>query len=500
MTARANATGSSIRLPATLAIGFTGHRKLHDEAKCRKLLFDFLSQRKAAAPGMIYGVSSVAAGGDLLFCESCVELEIPLLVLLPMPAEQFREDFDAATWARAERAMGKAVSVEVTGGNQPRNELYYECGIETVQQSRLLIALWNGEKSHGMGGTEDIVSFAKELGRPIVWFHSVTGDVRNFNEKPEQELLHDPELDFLNALPDPRQEGETNTPQGLVWAWFHKMDACANQAAPQLRRLAAIPILCTATAALFTGAASWAHNVGLWLSIGSALGITAAALPLLLRLHARQDVWARTRTAAEVCRSILAFWHAPTSYQVIGPEVIPEFSGMLISLNLLKMRDRAQEKMPLEEFKQQYRKERVADQIAYYSRHADRSAVEAQRYHTAIKISIVLAILANIWLYVGAHVFNVSGSAHWKHGLALGASIAFEIATVAGALIVVNDCERRKQRYREMHYLLTEWDTQLERVRTWFSVLHVANRIERALLIEVIEWRSVIRHRKLPSK
>ena len=68
MTAQANATGSSIRLPATLAIGFTGHRKLHDEAKCRKLLFDFLSQRKAAAPAMIYGVSSVAAGGDLLFC------------------------------------------------------------------------------------------------------------------------------------------------------------------------------------------------------------------------------------------------------------------------------------------------------------------------------------------------------------------------------------------------------------------------------------------------
>jgi len=31
-------------------------------------------------------------------------------------------------------------------------------------------------------------------------------------------------------------------------------------------------------------------------------------------------------------------------------------------------------------------------------------------------------------------------------------------------------------------------------------VLGVADRIERALLVEVIEWRSVIRHRKLPSK
>jgi hypothetical protein len=503
MAPQTNAPGSSIRLPATLAIGFTGHRKLPDEARCRKLLYDFLSQRKAAAPGMIYGVASVAAGADLLFGESCIDLGIPLLVLLPMPAEHFREDFDAATWARAEQVMSQAVSVEVTGGNQPRDELYYECGIETVQQSRLLLALWNGEPSHGMGGTADVVSFAKDLGRPVVWFHSVTEQISNFNEKPEQELLHDPELDFLNAQPDPIHPidaGETDTPQGLVWAWFHKMDQCANQTAPQLRRLAAIPILCTATAALFTGAASWAHNVAMLLSIGSALGITAAALPYALLLHARQDVWARTRTAAEVCRSILALWYAPTSYQVIGPEVIPEFSGMLTSLNLLKMRDRAKRKMSLDEFKLHYRQERVSDQIAYYSKHAARSAAEARKFNTAIWSSVALAILANIWLLVGPPVFRVSKSAPWEHGLALLASIAFEIATVAGALIVVNDCNRRKQRYSEMQYLLTEWDAQFERLRTWFSVLHVANRIERALLIEVIEWRSVIRHRKLPSK
>ena len=114
MTDHANATGPSIRLPATLAIGFTGHRKLPDESKSRKLVYDFLSDRKTAAPGLIYGVSSVAAGADLLFCESCLQLEIPLHVLLPMPAEEFRHDFDLETWARAAEVMRQAVSVEVT--------------------------------------------------------------------------------------------------------------------------------------------------------------------------------------------------------------------------------------------------------------------------------------------------------------------------------------------------------------------------------------------------
>jgi hypothetical protein len=501
MTDHANATGPSIRLPATLAIGFTGHRKLPDESKSRKLVYDFLSDRKTAAPGLIYGVSSVAAGADLLFCESCLQLEIPLHVLLPMPAEEFRHDFDLETWARAAEVMRQAVSVEVTGGHQPREERYYECGIQTVQQCRLLVALWNGEPSHGMGGTEDIVSFARGLGMPVVWFQSHTGEMQVFNEKSEQQMLHDPELDFLNGLPDtPNSKIESPGSQGLVWAWFHKMDDVANKTAPRLRRLAAIPIVCTAAAALFTGAASWAHAVATWLAVGSALGITAAALPMALGLHRRQIVWARTRTAAEVCRSVLALWKTPSPYAVIGPEVVPDLSGLLITLNLLKMRDRPPGGPTLDEFKAGYRKDRVADQLAYYSTHAVKSANAARKYQIVIWSSIALAILANIWMYVGVHAIRHTDNTAFKHSLAAAASLAFQIATVAGALLVVNDIERRRQRFREMQYLLTEWDSQLERLRTWTSVLRIVNRIERALLIEVIEWRSVIRHRKLPSK
>jgi hypothetical protein len=77
------------------------------------------------------------------------------------------------------------------------------------------------------------------------------------------------------------------------------------------------------------------------------------------------------------------------------------------------------------------------------------------------------------------------------------ASIAFQIATVASALVAVNDCDRRKQRYREMNRQLVEWDAQLEALRTWPSVLRVAGRIERALLAELIEWRSLIRNSKV---
>jgi len=500
MTPAANATGSSIQLPITVAIGFTGHRVLDDEAKCRKSIFAFLEREKTSAAGLVYGISSVAAGGDLLFAESCIQLALPLRVLLPMAAEEFRKDFDEKSWARAEEVLSKAASVEVTGGNQPREECYYECGIETVQQSRVLLALWDGGPSQGLGGTEDVVSFARGIGRMVVWLHCTTGEVRIFNEKTEKELLDDPELAFLNQLPDPKARVYKDRPEELARGWFRKVDEGASRFAPQFRRLAAIPIVFTAAAALFSATGSWARGIGALLTIGTTLGILAAVLPTALRLSQRQVMWVRTRTAAEVCRSVLAFWSTPTPYEAIGPEVIPELSGVLMSLNLLKMLERGRSEVSLGEFKERYRKERVENQIEYFREHAAQSAAEARRYRAVTWGCIGGASLLNAWLFAGPHVTAGFGPGPWRQWLSLGASIAFQIATVSGALLAVNDCDRRRQRYRELQQQLGEWDAQMETLRTWPSVVRVAGRIERALLAELIEWRSLIRNPKVSKK
>jgi hypothetical protein len=500
MTPEASATGSSIQLPATLAIGFTGHRVLADEAMCQKSIFQFLEQRKASTPGLVYGVASIASGADLLFAESCIELKLPLYVLLPMPVEEFRKDFDEIAWSRAEKILDKAASVEVTGGNQSRDERYYECGIETVLRSRLLLAVWNGSPSHGLGGTEDIVSFAKGIGRPVVWLHSVTGDVQVFNQETEQKLLDDPELDFLNHLPTLNARVDTNKPEDLARAWFRKVDENATIFAPQVRRMAAIPIVLTAAAAVFTGAGSWAHNIETWLTVGTVFGVLAALLPIVLGLNKRQVLWVRSRTAAEVCRSVLAFWSTPAPYDAIGPEVIPELEGVLGSLNFLKMLDRNRSEPSIEEFKQRYREERVTGQIKYFLNHAAQSDAEARRYRAVIRTCIIGAAAVDVWLFVTSHAIKSFGPGTWKPTWALGASIAFQVATIAGALLAVNDCDRRKQRYRDLYAQLGMWDAQLEALRTWPSIMRVAGRVERALLAELIEWRSLIRNPKLAKK
>jgi hypothetical protein len=499
MTSRRNDKNSAIRLPAVLAIGFTGHRTLPNEAQSRELIRKFLEERKASTAATVYGVSSAAAGGDLVFAEVCIQLAIPLRILLPVSAEFFRQDFDEATWTRVEQVLKAAFSVQVTGNQQLRDERYYECGIETVQQCQLLVALWNGQPSRGIGGTEEIVSFAENIGKPVFWFHSETGTLTVLHEENAKKLSHDPELDFLNRLPDGAVLA-SNSPTRLAQCWFQKIDRSATRFAPQVRRLASIPIVYTATAAVVSGAATRGRAAPAWLGVSAALGITAAVLPAALRLDRRQSLWARARTAAELCRSVLALWGAPGPYEVLGPEIIPELSGTLMSLNFLKMADSAQSELSLDEFKQSYRRERLSGQIGYFSDHGGRAARDGKRFRVAAWICgiVAIAIAAALFMdklgWFGAHSLPAS---KW---LTLAVSALFQAATVAGALIVINDCNRRQQRYRELHDWLREWDAQLVALHTWPTVLRVVTRIERALLVELLEWRSLVRNAKLSGK
>jgi hypothetical protein len=487
-----------VQLPITLAIGFTGHRKLPDEGKSRAAIRKVLLEWVDKVPGIIYGVTSAASGGDLLFAETCIELKLPLRVFLPVPKEQFREDFEEADWSRAEIVFQNALSIEVTGAGEKLTERYYECGIETVQQSRLLIALWDGEPSQGLGGTADMVHFAREQGQPVIWIHSTTGAVRNFNENPE--ILHDPEMRYLNGLPDPADPLPAGFPHDLAQAWFVKMDENASRVAPQFRRMAAIPIFCTAAAAVLSGKTAFAGSSVVWLWTGTALGVMAASLPTVLRLGRRQVAWTRMRTAAEICRSCLALWNTPAPYEVVGPEVVPDLGGMLTALNFLKMSDRAARANSLEEFKKAYRSGRVQHQIAYFSRHANHAAAWARRYRDITWASTIVAVAIDFWLVLNAHGLNHWISPRLRPELALSVAILFQVATVAGSLVVVNDYVRRRDRYRELHRMLVQWDKQLELSETWAIVLRIASTVEKALLAELIEWRSHIRHQKMPQK
>ena len=490
----------TIRLPLVLAIGFTGHRHVPNEDASRKLIYNFLADKKRHAPEIMVGISSVAAGGDLLFAESCLELDIPLRVLLPLPEEEFRSDFDNNTWDRAQQVIHRAMSVEIASGDGERNERYYECGLATVLQSEWLMALWNGQPAQGLGGTEQIVAFARQIGKPVAWIHSVTGAVQLEDKRNWKSLESSREMNFLNDLGSSDTYLADNSPKTLSTAWLAKLDGNAVRVAPQVRRLAAFPIFCTALAALVSGGASRMHASGIWVAAGALLGLAAALLPMVLKLAKRQALWVRIRTAAELSRSVCSLWDMPARYEVVGPEILPELSGMIASLNFLKSRAKPVTEIGVDPFKAKYLDERLLDQKRYFLKQSATAAEKGRRYRLISKVCVVSAIVMSLWTFAGRSLLHVDDVISGRAWLPLLASVLFQVATVAGALLVVNDCDRRRSRYLEIHDCLETWQLEFNAFHTWSPLIQVVNKIERALLVELLEWRSLLQNTKMPRK
>jgi hypothetical protein len=491
-----------VRLPEVLAIGFSGHRKLADEARSRRAIRDFLEGQKQSHQGIVYGISSAASGGDQLFAESCLELGIPLRILLPRPADQFRSDFDDSSWQRAVHIMESAISIEVTGRDQSRKEQYYDCGIQTVTESQILVALWDGLASRGTGGTEEMVAYARRTGHPVAWIHSETGALELFNQDAIGQIESAAELEFLNGLPDlgvapvngsSRDDSSRGgSSRALAQAWLEKTDANANRFAPQARRLGSIPIVYSAAAAVMSGVAPEIPDAAPWLAISAALGVVALALPAILRLHTRQALWARTRTAAEITRSVLAVWSTPRLYEVIGAEGAPWLACFLRSLNYLKMEDNHRVETQLADFREEYLRDRVVHQIKYFTRQAKKAEREERRYAAVGRSCGVLATVVAVACLAGGTQWIAAHGFSGRQWLAFTMSALFEISTMAGAFAAMKDCARRRHRYRELSEALGRWHNQLQALNTWNSMLRIVDRIERALLVELFEWRSVV--------
>jgi hypothetical protein len=490
-------TDFSVRLPKVYAIGFVGDSFLADEGMCRRATERFLSEQREVADRILYGVSSLALGGQLIFAESCVALGVPLRLLLPLGRDRFLSDSSAEVRSRFEAVIDGAMSVEIGGGEGSSDEGRYECGLQTVQLCQELLAVWDGHPPRELGDTGEIVSFAGQMHRPVTWIHSETGAVQTIGERGVPEGGPEEELNFLNSLPSVGITVVGGGGSTVVELWLAKLDVNAARLAPQVRRLAAGPIVCTALAAFVSAASQTIHAS--WISGGGAvLGLAAAVLPAALRLGKRQALWVRLRTAAEVSRSVLALWGTPVRYQVVGPEILPELNSMIQSLDFLKAQAGQQNKIGLTEFKEKYLESRLLDQMRYFLRQSVHSADRGRRYRLVSKVCAGSAILVLIWVFGSRHLMKTgppSSSVSWP---SLLASALFQLATIAGALLVVNECERRERRYQEIHRSLADWEAELRAFHTWPPVIEVVSKIERALLVELLEWRSLLKNMKMP--
>jgi len=168
---------------------FTGHlidaenRKTprfpaHKESAAAKRLTDCLVQIKQNTGETEFcGIAGGASGGDILFHETCQQLEIPSEIYLALPVDEFMEasvSTAGAGWEARYHKLIKELPVHILPKTEATENVWEKANdwmlIEALQnggKNMTLLALWDGKGGDGPGGTEHMVNLAIASGATV---------------------------------------------------------------------------------------------------------------------------------------------------------------------------------------------------------------------------------------------------------------------------------------------------------------------------------------------
>jgi hypothetical protein len=170
-----------------LVIGVTGHRDLREQDIpllerefgdiISRLRRDYIRDESDAPPLVL--ISALAEGADRVAARVALAMGVKLIAPLPLPAEEYRKDFqpgltpDAAT--EFDRLLSHAIAAPVMeyipgislegvrSDADQRAEQYRAVGLFIVQHCDVLVAMWDGKEiDRATGGSAEVVGFKRE--------------------------------------------------------------------------------------------------------------------------------------------------------------------------------------------------------------------------------------------------------------------------------------------------------------------------------------------------
>jgi hypothetical protein len=122
-------------------------------------------------------LSPVAEGSDRIVAYTALRLGYTLHCILPFAKSIYEEDFESKDSKEEFRALLERAAKVIELLNQPhsnetRNAAYTEAGRKVTADSNVLLAIWDGEKARGEGGTGQMVEEALAQNRLVVWINA----------------------------------------------------------------------------------------------------------------------------------------------------------------------------------------------------------------------------------------------------------------------------------------------------------------------------------------
>jgi hypothetical protein len=156
-------------------VGMTGHQGL--PTPTAELVTAALRDTLRVYTPNLVGVTMLGPGADQLFARVVLELGGTLYVVQPTTSMQYRDGFeDEAARRGYDELYGQASHVQVLEHTESTEQAHMDGGKVVVDCSSVLVAVWDGQPSRGLGGTADVVDYARQRGVPVevIWPEGAT--------------------------------------------------------------------------------------------------------------------------------------------------------------------------------------------------------------------------------------------------------------------------------------------------------------------------------------
>lgn len=452
-------------LPEWTAVGFSGHRKLENAGLIAEGIGKALDQLNERH-GPLVGISSAASGGDTLFLDEISHRTIPFRLVLPFSRDVFKQDFDGQDWQRVLPFFHRALSVQEISGAESRKEAFLETGVLTVEIADVMIFVWDGKPAAGIGGTADVVDYARALGKPLIIIDAATGNVVA--------------EEALEKLPSRKTKTDWNeNPRAAVEERFQEFRKGANRHAPLARHLIIwVIVLQLASSAIGIFGLTENAKGPYWNSLELLVLIVAGILVVLH--HNLQHGWIESRLRTELCRSFLSVWNLPRGTSFFPRMILRGCEKLSRSLQIAWCLDRNASRS-FEEVRNGYLTDRIEGQLNFFKR----------SYERARQYSRIMSRFA--WATAAAAIgfaAIISWLPHWAHIVSV---ILPMVSAALLTLLVSLEHARRGVLYRAMALELDDLRKRFEATHGWAGLFRLVTETEECLLKEVAEWYSFVR-------
>jgi SMODS and SLOG-associating 2TM effector domain 1 len=534
------------RIPFTFRIGVTGHRKLDKPDDLRepvqKAILRLLTL-VPVAPGAglaLVVVSALAEGADRLVAEEVLaagadrlvaeevlaDLDARLEVALPLPVDDYLEDFKTEESKEQFRCLlAQASDIWKAPVGLEREEAYERAGRYVVDRCDAIIAVWNGEKSRGRGGTAEIVGYAQEQGVPIAWVHTAAGPpvsyaldnkraevvkaaaekLRKYNaakiEKPKRdkrvrELRKELMPDISREIPVDPLGLSRETIAGWVFPYFTRADILALRYQHRFRWLSlaifALAALAVAVVAVQTN--FWPELN--WLAVFEVVFLVILLGILMmnrrLRLH---DRWISSRFLAERLRSSYFLALAGTgdrrgrsprlAYLSDSSEVWIERALTEVSARRPELDTGAPPVSALRDYLNHYW---IESQISYQEK------TSGQQHAFEYRLIRLTEFLFSVTLVAAfAHIFTGTIHGFWERFLVVVSITVPAFGAAVHGFSTQRQFRRHSERYRRMAGVLAQVQAEMTDATTIEQVRDVAAATEQIMREENSDWFGVMR-------